>query len=255
MKKRLGYLLLTMAGFTAAFAAQPARTFADDPATTLRGYTEVDRIIHERIARTNGFELGQYLGDDSTQPSEGKLLALLGTYVGSDTNGGYRNGDPNSVNTLLWYIALSQFAQDIADTCNKPEPVPTPSVVPMPSSTPSSIASASPSGTPELQATAEASPSPSPSPSESPPAQLAVRPTFHAALMPLCKWPADSAKSDTALYNYYTALLSFDAPPEEFAAWKDYFLNNAQYANAPASTALPAMTLAALFNPYFLLRN
>ena len=49
--------------------------------------------------------------------------------------------------------------------------------------------------------------------------------------------------------------MSFDAPPEEFAAWKDYFLNEAEYANAPASTALPAMTLAALFNPYFLLNN
>jgi hypothetical protein len=232
-KNKIAVLVL----ISSLISAQSSISFADDPSATLRGYTEVNRIIHERIARTNGFELGQYLGDNSSQPSVGKLLALLGTYVGSSTDGDYRNGDPNSVNTLLWYIALSQFAQDITDTCNTPSP------------------SIDPSPLPSSEASVEPSPSVMPSPSPSPTPPLALRPNFRAALLPLCAWPAASAKTDDALYNYWSALMSFDAPPEEFAAWREYFLNEAEYANAPASAALPAMTLAALFNPYFLLNN
>ncbi|MBI3556741.1 MAG: hypothetical protein HY074_10800 [Deltaproteobacteria bacterium] len=80
------------------------------PRGEFRGYTEVNRILKERVARANGFQLGKYLGESSAEPGSNGLLSLLGTYLGSDTDAAYRNGQPNSLNMLLWYLALSGLA-------------------------------------------------------------------------------------------------------------------------------------------------
>lgn len=203
MKCRL--LLTALALSTAAQAQEtiPAQ---------YRGYTAINRLIQERVARKNGFELGKYLGEDDSVPQVSGLLSLLGTYQGSDTDAKFRNGDPNSINMILWYIALNGLAAGVASYCAAQTAIPADG-------------------------------------------ELALLPEFAAALLPVCLWPQKSAQADDALFGLWTALMSFDAPPSEYEAWRDYFRTDAEFAQAPASVAVAALVLGALYNPYFLLRN
>lgn len=181
-----------------------------------RGYSKINRIIHERVAEENGFELGQYLDKVALVPASGDLLSLLGTYDGADSNSTYRNGNPNSMNMLLWYIALDEFSTDIANQC---------------------------SGDKELnESKAGVSP-------------LRLKTRFRSALSPLCAWPDASAKTDSALFAFWSAFLSYDAPVEEFQAWKNFFLTDDTYQNMTAKKVISDMGVAALFNPYFLLEQ
>ena len=181
-----------------------------------RGYSKINQIIHERVAQDNGFELGQYLDKVAIAPQTGDLLSLLGTYDGADTNSTYRNGDPNSINMLLWYIVLDGLAVAIAGQCD--------------------------GGTAAMVADGPVKP-------------LVLRPAFSAALRPLCAWPDASAKTDAVLFGFWSGLVGFDAPPEEFQAWKTYFLDQTQSDQTNASAVIADMGLAALFNPYFLLEE
>jgi hypothetical protein len=194
-----------------------ASAWAQSDHDVFRGYTAINQIIQERVAQDNGFELGQYLDKVSVIPSSGDLLSLLGTYDGSDTSSTFRNGDPNSINMLLWYIALDEFAADIASNCNS-----------VTQNVPSGASGVSP---------------------------LVLNDDFLAALKPLCAWPDPSAKIDAVLYAFWSALLQYDAPPEEFQAWENFFLNEPAYQNASAASVISDMGLAALYNPYFLLEQ
>src|SRR5437870_2374830 len=71
-----------------------------------KGYIEINRILKERIIRPSGFQLGKYLGEGFDVPRPNSLVELLGTFVGSGTDSKFRNGSPNSVNMLLWYLAF-----------------------------------------------------------------------------------------------------------------------------------------------------
>ena len=200
------------------FLLQSTTTFANFNEGThnpLRGYSEINRLIVERIAENNGFQIGQYLSGKATRrPSPGSLLSLLGTYNGSDTSGGFSNGDPNSVNMLLWYIDLSLLAEDISKRCK-------------------SGALVQASGMPELILTS----------------------SFQEILKPLCSWPEPQSRLDQNLFAFWSALMGFDAPPQEFEAWKNYFMNTSDYLTMKPSTVISAMVFAALFNPYFLLAD
>ena len=81
-----------------------------------------------------------------------------------------------------------------------------------------------------------------------------LAPSFESALKTVCAWPQASAQSDEALLAFWLGLMSFDAPIEEFEAWRDFF-RSAPYVNAPAQEAVAALVLAAFSNPYFLLRR
>jgi hypothetical protein len=195
--------------FMAALFLIPTWALADGEAAQFKGYTEINRVLKERVAKPGGFELGQYLGENSSEPSPAGLLSLLGTYLGGDTSAEFRNGDPNAMNMILWYIALSRFASDVGSRCG---PTPT-------------------AGAPQLL------------------------PDFVTALTPICGWPAASAKTDQALYALWMSLLDFDAPDSEFQAWKDFVTTDPQIAQASGPQAAAALILAALYNPYFLLRD
>ena len=201
--------------FVLFFSLQKKAT-ANSVRPVFRGYSKINRIIHERVAEENGFELGQYLDKVALVPASGDLLSLLGTYDGADSNSTYRNGNPNSMNMLLWYIALDEFSTDIANQC---------------------------SGEKELN-DSKAGVSP-----------LRLKTRFRSALSPLCAWPDASAKADSALFAFWSAFLSYDAPVEEFQAWKNFFLTDEAYQNGPASKVISDMGVAALFNPYFLLEQ
>jgi hypothetical protein len=77
---------------------------------------------------------------------------------------------------------------------------------------------------------------------------------FQAALTPLCAWPAPSAKTGDVLLGFYTAVMSFDAPPEEYQAWSQFFLGP-DFSARTAKDTVTAMSLTLLLNPYFLLQN
>ena len=106
--------------FGATFLALSSTAFATDASSPYRGYTEINSTIRERIliegSTTN---LGKYVGENLPEPRVlGGVLALLGTYVGSDQDAQFRNGDPNEINLILWYLAFSGMASDIANHCN-----------------------------------------------------------------------------------------------------------------------------------------
>ena len=181
-----------------------------DGAAEFRGYTAINRRIKDRIARVNGFELGMYLSEVNAEPAPDGLLSLLGTYLGSDTDAQFRNGQPNPLNLILWYVALTGLSRDIAAYCDPAQPAPAPGL-------------------------------------------LGLRPAFAAALHPLCAWPKPEAKTRDVMLGYWIALVGFDVPWTEFEAWQDFFTRTAPFATDAALPAVTALTLAALYNPYFLL--
>lgn len=96
----------------------------DESAAQFRGYTEINRILKERIIRPSGFELGRYVGEQISEPNANNLVALLGTYQGTDTEGAFKNGDPNAFNMTLWHLLLSRLADDIGRQCKNKNQLP-----------------------------------------------------------------------------------------------------------------------------------
>ena len=83
--------------------------------------------------------------------------------------------------------------------------------------------------------------------------RLALHPRFLATLKKVCAWPADEAKSEAVLQEFWLALMGYGAPEAEYAAWRDFF--RASYAGKPAADTIAAMTLAITMNPHFLLHQ
>ena len=79
-------------------------------------------------------------------------------------------------------------------------------------------------------------------------------PGFRKALDGICQWPAPVAQDPKVMEEFWLALMSYDAPKDEFEAWRDFFLNSS-FKNRPAQETVPAMVVAALYNPHFLLRK
>jgi hypothetical protein len=69
----------------------------------------------------------------------------------------------------------------------------------------------------------------------------------------LCTWPAAEAKSDAGLLDFWLAVMGYNAPESEYAAWRDFF--RSAYADRPAAETVSAMTFAITMNPYFLLHK
>jgi hypothetical protein len=76
---------------------------------------------------------------------------------------------------------------------------------------------------------------------------------FLTTLRTLCAWPADAAKTDAVLQDFWFGIMGYNAPETEYAAWRDFFLIT--YAHRPAAETIDAMTLAITMNPYFLLHR
>ena len=45
---------------------------------------------------------------------------LLGTWSRSAPSTRFQNGSPNSVNMVIWHVALSGFAKSVAGSCAQP---------------------------------------------------------------------------------------------------------------------------------------
>ncbi|MBK7844368.1 MAG: hypothetical protein IPJ71_11830 [Bdellovibrionales bacterium] len=95
-----------------------------------RGYVAINRLIKERFLQEGAsFELSRYLGEEYVDPSLGvftgtNLIDLLGGYQGSGYNSRFNNGEPNSLNMLLWYLILKEFSKSISNVCVQPDALP-----------------------------------------------------------------------------------------------------------------------------------
>lgn len=83
--------------------------------------------------------------------------------------------------------------------------------------------------------------------------RLAFHPRFQATLRRVCAWPAEEARAEAALRDFWLATMGYGAPEAEYAAWRDFI--RAAYAGKPAAEAVAAMTLAITLNPHFLLHQ
>ncbi|MBO0740798.1 MAG: hypothetical protein J2P51_05170 [Hyphomicrobiaceae bacterium] len=83
--------------------------------------------------------------------------------------------------------------------------------------------------------------------------QLTFHERFLATLHNLCAWPAPAAKNEGVLLAFWTSVMGYNAGEREYAAWRDFFLN--EYASKPATETVAAMTFAITMNPSFLLNR
>lgn len=83
--------------------------------------------------------------------------------------------------------------------------------------------------------------------------EFAFHPHFLATLKKLCAWPAPEARSEQVLLDFWLSVMGYNAPEDEFLAWRDFFLHS--YRNRPANETVDAMTLAITMNPHFLLHK
>ena len=80
--------------------------------------------------------------------------------------------------------------------------------------------------------------------------------SFAERLGALCKGPVLDLKNEESLLNFWWSVEGFDAPREEYLAWRDFFMSpQSPYANAPSKEAIQAMLKTMFLNPYFLLEN
>jgi len=82
--------------------------------------------------------------------------------------------------------------------------------------------------------------------------QLQLNDRFADTLEEICIWPKPAAKTDAAMSAFWLALMGYEAPKEEYRAWRDFFLTSS-YRDRPAAETIAAMTLAITMNPYFLI--
>lgn len=87
-----------------------------------KGYFHVQDTLKMRLvaAGNTSFQLSAYFGEAYPQP--GGLAYLLGAFTASGPGTEFKNGAPNSLNMLLWYMAASGFAQDLASVCDTNSP-------------------------------------------------------------------------------------------------------------------------------------
>ena len=169
-----------------------------------KGFVKTENILTERImAVGEPIMLPRYL--PGTPSGFGSIYELLGTYesvIGTRT---YKNGHPNSLNILIWYVLLSSLAKDLGENCIRPT-------------------------------------------------TLKFNPVFAQNLQSICNWPQASAKDETVMENFWIALMGYDAPQEEYFAWRDFF-KTSSYQNRTAEETVSAMSEAIFLNPFFLLER
>jgi hypothetical protein len=186
--------LLSVFACFLCLAPQPC----DAQNSQFKGWTAVSKELSVRIApKDSPLDMNQFI------PAE-DMDELLGTWFAFGTEHNFQNGSPNSLNMVIWRVALSGFAKSVGATCESP--------------------------------------------------RLKFHPRFLATLRRLCTWPSAEAKADPVLLDFWLGVMGYNAPDEEFTAWRDMFLHSS-YQNRPAAETIEAMTLAITMNPHFLLHK
>ena len=76
---------------------------------------------------------------------------------------------------------------------------------------------------------------------------------FISTLRKVCAWPSEAARSDEVLEAFWLAIMGYNATPQDFAAWRDFFRDS--YGDRPPRETIKAMTLAIVMHPSFLLHR
>ena len=158
------------------------------------------------------FFLNQYLygfGSDRV----GSLELLLGSYQGKGLTGGYSNGAPNAVNSVLQNLMLGGMARDLGLQCGIEQ-----------------------NGWSNTTYALRES----------------LKVAFAAKLKKLCAW-SEVENRDASLLEFWTAVMGYDAPSEEFEAWKSFL--KTEYADASGAEVVADGAFAIFYNPYFLLKQ
>lgn len=86
-------------------------------ASEFRGYVETNQLIRERLIDSDSrFEIGSLISERYNDFGT-SILDLLGTYKSSGVSLGFKNGQPNSANMLVWKMILSEFSNQIGGLC------------------------------------------------------------------------------------------------------------------------------------------
>ncbi len=83
---------------------------------------------------------------------------------------------------------------------------------------------------------------------------LLLRPDAAEAVGHLCEWPKAEAQTDGTLLTLWSSLVGYDAPYEDYAAWRDHFYAPV-YQPVKPEKVIPLIISSALLNPHLLLRN
>ncbi len=80
-----------------------------------RGFAAVMKELSVRLAKP-----GQVIDLYEYVPAEG-LETLLGTWYTFGSEHEFRNGSPNSVNVLIWYVTLNDLSAVFGNSCASPK--------------------------------------------------------------------------------------------------------------------------------------
>jgi hypothetical protein len=88
-------------------------------AAKFKGVTKIETILSTRIGATeDSIDLGNYIGVPRRASRFESLLGLMGAIK----NGTFKNGSPNGINFLLWYLVFESFTKELSLTCDGTAP-------------------------------------------------------------------------------------------------------------------------------------
>lgn len=85
-----------------------------------------------------------------------------------------------------------------------------------------------------------------------PSVHLKFQTDFTQKILTLCDWPKKSAQDYQLLFSFWSNLIGFNAPSEEFQEWYKFFIN--EYQSEKAEMVIKNMLLSIFYSPYFLLQ-
>ncbi|MGE3974168.1 MAG: hypothetical protein AB7F59_06555 [Bdellovibrionales bacterium] len=82
-------------------------------ASKFQGYQAINSTLLERLfVPGSKFTFSRFVGSAD-------LTKLLGYHTGTGNEGGFRNGDPNPTNMVIWNLSLNSFAIWLSQACNE----------------------------------------------------------------------------------------------------------------------------------------
>ncbi len=185
-----------------------------------KGYEMTNRLLVGRLLDPDDqsnrtFELARFFGE--AYPRPGGLSSLLGTFSGDGNGNAYRNGTPNGVNMLLWYIGMSHLSRIIGGVCDGQGPI-------LHESGPTSL-------------------------------QFQLAAGVYQNLVSLCAAGGDVEARAHALSDLWLNVVSFDAPEEEYDAFVAFFSSDPELLTLPPQVQIADAMAAMLLNPAVLLER
>jgi hypothetical protein len=140
---------------------------ADAQTAQFKGWPAIERELSTRLApKDKPLDLYQFIpGDDMDD--------LLGTWFTVGSEHAFHNGMPNSVNMVIWHVALSGFAKSLGESCDKP--------------------------------------------------RFVFHPHFAEVLKRMCTWPAETARSEAAMTDFWLSVMGYNAPEAKRCVMKRLF--------------------------------